>query len=260
MSNRVFLEGHRVLVFGATFKPQLPDVGPERIVALTRQAETAGFDYGWAFDSHVIWLEPYPLLTFMALNTTRMRLGTCVSNPAARDPTVTASALATLNHISGGCMVLSIGRGDSSRRVLGKQPTTLAQLAEATPLIRRLAGGQPVDDHGQPLQLAWAAGELPVWIAGYGPKALWLAGSIADGVILQFADPHLIRWCIGFVREGAVAANRDPASIQIMAAAPVWVSDDLAAASERLRWFPPSFQTMSWTSSRGMTRRNCRPS
>ncbi len=66
-------------------------------MALARQAEAAGFAYGWLFDSHVLWLEPYPLLTLMALNTERMRLGTCVTNPATRDPTVTASALATLN-------------------------------------------------------------------------------------------------------------------------------------------------------------------
>jgi alkanesulfonate monooxygenase SsuD/methylene tetrahydromethanopterin reductase-like flavin-dependent oxidoreductase (luciferase family) len=158
-------------------------------------------------------------------------------------------------------MVLSVGRGNSSRRALDKQPTTLAQRAEAAPLIRRLAGGQAVDDHGQPLQLAWATGELPVWVAGsgYGPKALWLAGSIADGVILQFADPHLIRWCIDFVREGAAAAGRDPASIQIMATAPVWVSDDVDAA-RGCAGSPLSSRTMCWTSSRGMTRRNCHPS
>src|SRR5574340_834535 len=112
-----------MLRFGITLKP---DMLPQRMVALTRQAEAAGFDYGWVFDSHVLWLEPYPLLTMMALNTTRMRLGTCVTNPAVRDPTVTASALAPLNLISGGRMVLGIGRGDSSRRVLGKRPTTLA--------------------------------------------------------------------------------------------------------------------------------------
>jgi alkanesulfonate monooxygenase SsuD/methylene tetrahydromethanopterin reductase-like flavin-dependent oxidoreductase (luciferase family) len=86
--------------------------------------------------------------------------------------------------------------------------------------------------------MSWARGRLPVWIAGYGPKALHLTGRIADGVILQFADPHLIRWCLQFVREGAQAAGRDPASIQVMAAAPVWISDDLATAREQVRWFP----------------------
>jgi probable F420-dependent oxidoreductase len=208
------------------------------VVALTRQAEEAGFAYGWIFDSHVLWLEPYPLLTLMAVNTKRMRLGTCVTNPAVRDPTVTASALATLNLISGGRMELGIGRGDSSRRVLGKKPTTLVDLEEAIHTIRLLAEGQPSVWEGEHVQMEWASGRLPVWIAGYGPKALHLAGRIADGVILQFADPHLISWCMGYVQEGAKAAGRDPAKIQVMAASAVWVSDDLAEARERVRWFP----------------------
>jgi probable F420-dependent oxidoreductase len=224
-----------MLRFGITLKP---DMTPERVVALTRQAEAAGFEYGWVFDSHVLWLEPYPLLTMMALNTTHMRLGTCVTNPAVRDPTVTASLLATLNLISGGRMDLGIGRGDSSRRVLGKKPTTLADLELAVQEIRSLATGKQVSQDGEQVQFSWAKDELPVWIAGYGPKALHLAGKIADGVILQFADPHLIKWCLGFVREGAEAAGRDPASIQVMAAAPVYVSDDLAMAREHVRWFP----------------------
>jgi probable F420-dependent oxidoreductase len=224
-----------MLSFGITLKP---DMAPERIVSLTRQAEDAGFSYGWLFDSHVLWLEPYPLLTMMALNTTRMRLGACVTNPAVRDATVTASLHATLNRISGGRMVLGIGRGDSSRRVLGKKPTTLADLEAAVTNIRALAAGKSVEYEGEPITMPWASGDLPVWIAGYGPKALQLTGRIADGVILQLADPHIIKWCLGFLRQGAEEAGRDPASIQVMAAAPVWVSDDLPTARDRVRWFP----------------------
>src|SRR5712692_5643948 len=97
--------------FGITLKP---DLSVDRIVGLTRQAEAAGFHYGWIFDSHILWKEPYPLLTLMATNTRKMRLGTCVTNPAVRDITVTASLFATLNLISDGRMELGIGRGDSS--------------------------------------------------------------------------------------------------------------------------------------------------
>jgi hypothetical protein len=107
--------------FGITIKP---DMTIPRIIALTRQAEASGFEYGWIFDSHVLWIEPYPVLTLMATNTKNMRLGTCVTNPATRDITVTSSLFATLNLISGGRMQLGIGRGDSSRRVLGKKPVT----------------------------------------------------------------------------------------------------------------------------------------
>src|SRR5881394_2732897 len=127
--------------FGITLKP---DISIERIVALTRQAEAAGFEYGWIFDSHVLWLEPYPLLTLMAANTKHMRLGTCVTNPAVRDITVTSSLFATLNLISGGRMQLGIGRGDSSRRVLGKKPVTWAQLEDSVNTFRELTSGREV--------------------------------------------------------------------------------------------------------------------
>src|SRR5262245_55217024 len=121
--------------FAITFKSDMPH---QRIVALTKQAEAAGFSYGWIFDSHILWQEPYPLMTLMAVNTERMRLGTCVTNPAVRDATVTASLLATLNRISGGRMDLGIGRGDSSRRVMGKKPTTLADLEACGQTVRDL--------------------------------------------------------------------------------------------------------------------------
>src|SRR5262249_40578445 len=155
-----------MLSFGITIKP---DMAPRRLVALTRQAEAAAFEYGWVSDSHVLWLDPSPLPTLMAQSTKRMRLGTCVTTPAVRDPTVTASALATLNLISSGRMDLGIGRGDSSRRVLGKRPTTLADLEATVQTIRMLAAGRPVEYEGEQIHLAWARGNLPVWIAGYGP-------------------------------------------------------------------------------------------
>jgi probable F420-dependent oxidoreductase len=221
--------------FGITFKP---DMTVERIVALTRQAEAAGFQYGWVFDSHILWLEPYPLLTLMATNTKNMRLGTCVTNPATRDITVTSSLFATLNLISGGRMQLGIGRGDSSRRVLGKKPVGAGDLERAVKTFRDLTAGREIDYDGQPTHIPWAKGSPPVWIAGYGPKVLDLAGRVAEGVILQFADPHLIEWCLGFVKKGAEEAGRDWRKIEIMAAAPVWISDDLNLARERVRWFP----------------------
>jgi probable F420-dependent oxidoreductase len=221
--------------FGITLKP---DISVERILGLTRQAEAAGFEYGWLFDSHVLWMDPYPLLTLMATSTQRMRLGTLVTNPAVRDLTVTSSLFATLNLISGGRMELGIGRGDSSRRVLGKKPVSWSQLETAVNIFRDLTSGCEIEYEGQPTRLTWAKESPRVWIAGYGPKVLHMAGRVADGIILQFADPDLISWCLGFVKEGARAAGRDPNQIEVMAAAPVWVSDDLEVARERVRWFP----------------------
>ena len=221
--------------FGMTIKP---DMTVERIVALTRQAEEAGFDYGWIFDSHVLWLEPYPMLTLMAANTKRMKLGPCVTNPAVRDLTVTASLFATLNLISGGRMQVGIGRGDSSRRVLGKKPVGAGDLERAIKTLRELMSGKEIDYDGQPTRLTWATIVPPIWVAGYGPKVLEMAGRVGDGVILQFADPDLIEWCLSFVKKGAEAAGRDYKKIEVMSASAVWVSNDLEKARKQVRWFP----------------------
>ena len=221
--------------FGFTLKP---DHSLERVVSLTRLAEAAGFSYGWVFDSHVLWKEPYVLLTLMAQNSTTLRLGTCVTNPATREPSVTASALAVLQTLSKGRMDLGIGRGDSARRVLGKKPTTLGDLEEATVAIRDLCEGRTVTYDGTAISLSWAEPyDLPVWIAGYGPKALAVTGRIADGAVIQIADPSLVRWCVGLLRDGARAAGRDPGEVKVMVAAPAHVGKK-DSVRERVRWFP----------------------
>lgn len=223
------------LEFAITFKG---DMSPERTVALTKMAEDAGFKHVWTFDSHVLWKDPYPMLTLLAAHTSKVRLGTLVTNPGVRDWTVTASAFATLNIISGGRMDMGIGRGDSSRRVLGRRPNTLAALRECVEVIRKLVAGEQVEHQGQKVQLKWAHGSLPVWVAGYGPKALAVVGEVGDGAVLQIADPFLIRWFVGVIRESAEQAGRKASDIKIMSAAPVSVSDNLAKARAQVRWFP----------------------
>ncbi len=221
--------------FGFTLKPEH---SIERTIALTRQAEASGFEYGWLFDSHVLWRDPYPLLTLMAQATTRLRLGTCVTNPATREPSVTASALALLDELSGGRMDLGIGRGDSARRVLGKAPTSMKDLEQAVEVIRALVEGRSIEFEGTKLELPWTSGyRLPVWIAGYGPVALRLTGRIADGAMLQIGEPDLVRWFASQVRTSAADAGRDPNAVKVMAAAPAHVGNR-ADGRERTRWFP----------------------
>jgi probable F420-dependent oxidoreductase len=221
--------------FGFTLKPEHSIAAT---IELTKAGEAAGFDYAWLFDSHVLWREPYPLLTLMAEHTSRLRLGTCVTNPGTREPSVTASALATLDELSGGRMDLGIGRGDSARRVLGKPPITLANTEEAINVIRDLVEGRSVVFEGTELVLPWSGKwKLPIWVAGYGPMALAMAGRVADGLILQLADPDLVAWFVGQLREAAVAAGRPADAIRVQTAAPLHIGPrDLGR--ERTRWFP----------------------
>lgn len=225
-----------MLSFGVSF---MADPPVSDVVEKTVLAEQCGFDYAWVWDSHILWQEVYPVFTLMAQATSRIRIGPCVTNPATRHPSVTASAMATLNEISGGRMDVGIGRGDSARRVMGQKPVTVEAMEEACRLIRDLAAGREVEYEGTPIRLKWSLGhELPIWVAGYGPKALRAAGRVGDGVILQLADPFIIEWCLRFVREGAEEAGRRFEDIKIMAAAPAYVSDDLAHARDQVRWFP----------------------
>jgi probable F420-dependent oxidoreductase len=223
------------LSFAVCFAPDPP---PGRWADLARLAEQNGFECAWLFDSHVLWQDIYPVFTLMAAATARIRIGPCVTNPATRDPTVTASAMATLNQISGGRMVLGMGRGDSAQRVLGRKPVTVERMEQECRLIRELAAGREASVDGVNVRIKWARGELPIYVAGYGPKALHAAGRVADGVIIQLADPAIVAWCLRWVREGAEQADRDFNQIRVQVAAPSFVSDDLGRAREQVRWFP----------------------
>ena len=225
------------LSFGVTV---LPDPPYTRFLELIELAEQQGFEYGWTYDSHVLWQEASPLLTMAVLRTQRMKFGHFVTNPGTREPTVLAALYATLHDISGGRMVMGIGRGDSARRVIGLQPVKVAEYERRCAMIKELMNGRKVEWNGKELQLEWALTEprIPMHMAGYGPKALAVAGRIGDGVIVQLADPVIIEWIMATARRSAEEAGRDPDAIECIVGAPSHVSDDLADAREQVRWFP----------------------
>ncbi|WP_030252800.1 TIGR03842 family LLM class F420-dependent oxidoreductase [Streptomyces violens] len=208
------------------------------VVGLMRRAERQGFRYGWTFDSAVLWQEPFVIHGRILEHTERLIVGPMVTNPGTRTWEVTASTFATLNEMYGNRTVCGIGRGDSAMRVAGRRPNTLARLGQAIPVIRDLAEGREAIVDGKPLRLPWVRdGKLPVWMAAYGPKALAMAGRLADGFILQLADPFLTEWMIRAVRDAATEAGRDPDALTICVAAPAYIGDDLAHAREQCRWF-----------------------
>ena len=226
------------LSFGVTVMPDPPS---KRFVELLTLAESHGFEYGWTYDSHVLWQEGFPLLTLAAQATSAMKLGHCVTNPGTREPTVLASGYATLHDISDGRMVMGIGRGDSARRYIGQQPVKVAEFERRLAMIKDFMNGRPVEWNGKELHLKWVRPELPeipMWVAGYGPKALAVAGRVGDGVIIQLADLVIIQWIMDTARSAAAAVGRDPAALQCIVCAPSHISDDLADAREQVRWFP----------------------
>jgi probable F420-dependent oxidoreductase len=221
--------------FGVTFQTDPP---ASRIVELTQRAEALGFTHAWTFDSHILWQEPYVIYAQMLAATDHIKVGPFVTNPATRDPTVTASLFATLNDGFGNRTICGIGRGDSARRVLGQPPTTLAETEAAIHVIKELAEGRAIQTPAGEVRIPWVRdGRLDVWAAGYGPKALALVGRKADGFILQLADPVILQWTLERVRAAAEEAGRDPDEIAVCVAAPAYLGDDLDHAREQCRWF-----------------------
>jgi probable F420-dependent oxidoreductase len=138
-------------------------------------------------------------------------------------------------------MVMGIGRGDSSRRYLGQQPVPIAEFERRCRMIKEFMNGREVEWNDRSLQLEWVRPELPeipMWVAGYGPKALGVAGRVGDGVIIQLADPVIIEWIMDTARKAAAAEGRDPDALACIVAAPSHITDDLAGARDQVRWFP----------------------
>ncbi|MEO5576312.1 MAG: TIGR03842 family LLM class F420-dependent oxidoreductase [Gaiellaceae bacterium] len=227
-----------MLSFGVTV---LPDPPYQRLIELTKLAEAQGFEYGWTYDSHLLWQESMPVMALLADQTSTIKLGHMVTNPATRDPTVLASAYATLQDISNGRMIMGIGRGDSAVRTVGRQPMKVAAFEEALQMIKPFMNGKEVTWNDKQLQLKWVRPgqpEIEMHVAGYGPKALAVAGRQGDGVIIQLADPDIIQWIMDTARKAAEEAGRDPAALKCIVSAPSHISDDLADAREQVRWFP----------------------
>ncbi len=222
--------------FGVVLQTDPP---ASRVVELAKLAEDNGFTHAWTFDSHVLWQEPFVIFSQMLAATERMVVGPMVTNPGTRDWTVLASLFATLNDMFDGRTICGMGRGDSALRYIGKKPRTLADMAEAMHVIKDLVAGREVDYSGKKLRIPWieTGWDLPMWAAGYGPKALATIGEHADGFILQLADPQILEWTMAAVRTAAADAGRDPDDVKICVVAPAYVGDDIANQRDQLRWF-----------------------
>lgn len=107
-------------------------------------------------------------------------------------------------------------------------------------MMKDLMNGRTVRWNDQELELAWARNrpEIPMYLAGYGPGALAVAGRVSDGVIIQLTDPEIVDWIMGIARKAAEEDGRDPDALAPIACAPAFVSADLERARDQVRWFP----------------------
>jgi 5,10-methylenetetrahydromethanopterin reductase len=183
---------------------------------MVAEIEALGYDSFWLTDSSLHARYCWAYLTLAARQTSRMTIGTAVTNPLTRHPAVTATAAATLAEISAGRAILGIGAGDRPLLSLGYSPARLATLEAAVSAIRELWAGQAVEAGGAGFALHDAhyrfppGLDIPVYLSATGPRTLELAGRIADGVILLAGlHPDGISFALEHIDRGAAAAGRD---------------------------------------------------
>jgi 5,10-methylenetetrahydromethanopterin reductase len=199
--------------FGLRLPPCVP--APE-VAAFARRAELAGFDAVWVPDSQFLWRDVWATLALVATATEHIGLGVAVTNLETRHIAVTAAAASTIEEIAPGRLRLGVGTGDSGVKTLGLRPTRLARMREQLAVLRRLIEGATVTYPGdgdvpdRTMRIRHApARHLPVYMAATGPKALALAGEIADGVIvISGAVPLQLERALTHVRAGAERGGR----------------------------------------------------
>jgi 5,10-methylenetetrahydromethanopterin reductase len=206
-------------------------------VELARVAERAGFDVVGIGDTQNLEPEAFVTLTAMAAATERIGLATTVANPVTRHVAVSAAAMAALQSASGGRALYGVGTGDSAVATLGLPWAGLAGLERHGRAFRALVRGEEVAVDGHPVRLQWDVEPVPLLLAAGGPRTLRLAGAIADGVICgNGISEEVVRSNVALVAEGARAAGRDPAEVEMWSMAKIVVADDEATAWDRHAW------------------------
>lgn len=180
-------------------------------------AESAGcFELLSTGDSQSLWADPFVSLAVAAERTVRPRLGVTVSNPMTRHPAVVASSLVALQDLSGGRMVYGLSSGDSALRNIGVRPASVAELGAFGRAVKGLCAGETVTWQGAELALRWGSHPVPLWMGAEGPRTQYLAGQIADGVVLSNAlDADVLAQARANLAAGAESVGRRADDIEV---------------------------------------------
>jgi 5,10-methylenetetrahydromethanopterin reductase len=213
----------------------------ERTIAHVQAADQAGLDSVWVSEDPDGW-DAFAVLGAAAMATTRIRLGTGVTNPYLRHPNLMAMSVATLDRMSGGRAFLGLGRGQPEwyRDGLGGTGSSspLRQLEATIRLLRQweqpphragIRSTIPVKDWARSI---WPAqNRVPIYVAAVGPKALDLAARLADGLLIaDFASVPFLEKLIPEMRERVAGYGRDPDRFHFYVRTGITVTDDPSSA------------------------------
>lgn len=211
---------------------------------LVRRTEEIGVDRIGVPDTQASqYRECYVTLAHLLTSTSRVDAGPVVTNPLTRHPAVTAAAIASADELSGGRAFICLATGDTGVFNLGMRPAKLAKLEEYTLVLRELFQCGRSRYQGGDVRLKWVTRQVPIYLAADGPRALRLAGKVADGVVVGMGfNEQTVPLVQQYLREGAQEAGRRPAEID------VWYMSRAAVADRRedaLRLVQPSLAASS---------------
>ncbi|MGH2673358.1 MAG: LLM class flavin-dependent oxidoreductase [Actinomycetota bacterium] len=197
------------------------------LAGIARAAENAG--YRAIFLPEITGRDALVTLGALVGVTRDLLLGTGVLPMRSRTPLLTAMGAATVDERSDGRLILGLGPGSVGRGALD-------ELAELIGTLRSLFAGETIERRGRPVGLSLRPrSDIPIWISAMGPKAMRLAGAIADGALLNWCSPERVAFAKARIAEGAEAAGRDPAAVSLGVYVRSWVGRDAEAAMTVLR-------------------------
>ena len=204
---------------------------------LARYAETSGLDIIGFGDSETVFRELYTQLTACALVTERIAIGSVVTNCRTRVPAVTASAISSIQELSGGRAFLGIGLGQSATAGAHLARGTPAELADYVSAIRAAHGS--TDPGGGGLgasRLSWDAPTVPLMIHASRPKSIEVAIRLGDGVILRYGDvgTDALRERLALIRRSVGQTRDNHRSFRIWLFSPGAVADTAADATSQV--------------------------
>jgi 5,10-methylenetetrahydromethanopterin reductase len=190
---------------------RVPGTAPmPQLMRLIEDVEAAGFDGAGILDSQLLSRDAFVVLAQAATRTSRLTLFPAVTNPLTRHASVLASAIQSVEELAPGRVKFVMGTGYTSASTIGRRAGTLAEMRQCLHTVRALLGGETVDFGGTPGRLAFASRRpIPLIMAASGPKAIELAGEIADGVLLLVGfNRGIVARALDHLERGARRAGR----------------------------------------------------
>jgi 5,10-methylenetetrahydromethanopterin reductase len=228
---------------------RVPGTAPlPELMTFIQSVEGAGFDGVGILDSQMLCRDTFVTLGLAATQTSRLSLFPAVTNPFTRHASVLAGAIQTVEELAPGRVKFVIGTGYTSASTIGRKPATLAEMRACIGTVKQLLAGQTVELGGTRGRLGYASGRpIPVLMAASGPKAIEVAGEIADGVLLLVGfNRGIVERALEYLERGARRGGRRIEDLEIIWAARTGTAATTAEARRQARPIAVHWGVLRW--------------